>query len=93
MLQVSLPNVAVEDYTRKDPVSLKANVVVYGPYSDILPFAVLPLRLHFENNAPFAVATSLVREIEVSHWGNIYVEEAYTVVSTLSRFGAVWIWG
>jgi hypothetical protein len=28
-------------------------------------------------------ALSCVREIEVSHWGNIYVEETYEVVSDL----------
>jgi hypothetical protein len=27
---------------------------------------------------------SLVREIEVSHWGNIYVEETYEIVSVIS---------
>jgi len=27
--------------------------------------------------------TKLVREIEVSHWGNIYVEESYLIVSVI----------
>jgi len=31
--------------------------------------------LHFENNGPFIGAISLERIIEVSHWGNIAVEE------------------
>lgn len=33
--------------------------------------------------APLQVLT-LVREIEVSHWGNIYVEESYIIVSRRS---------
>lgn len=33
------------------------------------------LRVHEENNSPFISVTNLVRLIEVSHWGNIAVEE------------------
>jgi hypothetical protein len=36
--------------------------------------AVLPCRACAQVN-------KLVREIEVSHWGNIYVEETYEIVS------------
>ena len=31
--------------------------------------------LHFENNGPFIGVVALERIIEVSHWGNIAVEE------------------
>ena len=37
--------------------------------------------VHFENNSPFLHATRLVREVEVSHWGNVYVEEKYYIRS------------
>jgi len=33
------------------------------------------------NHAPFAKVTSCLREIEVSNWGNIAVEEHYDLVS------------
>lgn len=32
---------------------------------------------HFTNNFPFAKFSSMVREVEVSHWGSIAVEEIY----------------
>lgn len=32
------------------------------------------------NHAPFAKVTSCLREIEVSNWGNIAVEEHYDLV-------------
>jgi hypothetical protein len=35
------------------------------------------VQVHFENNSPFAVVEQLEREIEVSHWGNVYVTEHY----------------
>lgn len=55
--------------------------VTYGPYEDTdTPFAGERVQLHYVNNAPFAAATQLSRELEVSHWGNIYVEERYVVV-------------
>ncbi len=31
--------------------------------------------VHYENNAPFLAVSTLLRHIEVSHWGNIAVEE------------------
>ena len=33
------------------------------------------MTVHFENNNPFLSVNNLVRTIEVSHWGNIAVEE------------------
>lgn len=33
------------------------------------------LKIHYENNSPFLTITSMIRVIEVSHWGNIAVEE------------------
>lgn len=35
---------------------------------------------HTHTRARIPQAISLVREIEVSHWGNIYVEESYELV-------------
>jgi len=40
------------------------------------------LRVHEENNSPFLTVTSLDRVIEVSHWGNIAVEEHIDVKHT-----------
>ena len=33
--------------------------------------------VHYENNSPFLTLTSMMRVIEVSHWGNIAVEETF----------------
>lgn len=34
-----------------------------------------PLMVHYRNNAPFAKAAVAIREVEVSHWGNVAFEE------------------
>uniref|UniRef100_A0A914P7A3 Dolichyl-diphosphooligosaccharide--protein glycosyltransferase subunit 1 n=1 Tax=Panagrolaimus davidi TaxID=227884 RepID=A0A914P7A3_9BILA len=36
--------------------------------------------IHYENNAPFIVVTNLERIIEVSHWGNIAIEDQVEIV-------------
>lgn len=33
------------------------------------------MSIHYENNSPFLTVSKLTRTIEVSHWGNIAVEE------------------
>lgn len=38
--------------------------------------------VHFENNSPFLSVSPLVRHIEVSHWGNIAVEETLDIYHT-----------
>lgn len=70
-------NPRVESYTKVNPVKLADAELKYGPYENIPAFSSLPITIHYENNHPFAVVEELVREIEISHWGNIYVTENY----------------
>eukprot|EP00250_Pteridium_aquilinum_P001424 c11620_g1_i1 orf=429-2282(-) len=70
-------NPRVESYTKVNPVKLADNDLRYGPYEKIPAFSSLPITVHYENNQPFAVVEELVREIEISNWGNIYVTENY----------------
>lgn len=63
--------------------SVKADQVTYGPFEGVAPFNTGDeLRVHYMNHAPFAKVTSCLREIEVSNWGNIAVEEHYDLVHT-----------
>ena len=41
------------------------STIKYGPYQALAPFTQSPMYLHFPNNAPFAEADYLEREIEV----------------------------
>ena len=79
VIQVKLLSRVVESYHGARPVSKSGSTIKYGPYSGVAPFSGGTLTAHFENNSPFLDALSLTREIEVSHWGNVYVEEWYTV--------------
>lgn len=38
------------------------------------------MSVHYENNSPFLTVTTMERIIEVSHWGNIAVEETIDIL-------------
>ena len=61
------------------PTKRQGKVVTFGPYSDTAAYAFSPFSVHFENNNPFIRVTKLTRELEVSHWGNVYVDEKYYI--------------
>ncbi|CAG5136260.1 unnamed protein product [Candidula unifasciata] len=75
-------NTNVESYTKTKPVSQSDTTINYGPFEDTVPFSEAPLRVHEENNSPFLTVTYLERLVEVSHWGNIAVEEHVDVRHT-----------
>ena len=85
-LTVTLPSATnIESFSRVKPVAADGSQIVYGPYADVKPFtsgAPRNLIIHYENNSPFMAVTNLDRLIEVSHWGNIAVEETVQILHT-----------
>ncbi|EEF52899.1 dolichyl-diphosphooligosaccharide--protein glycosyltransferase subunit 1A [Ricinus communis] len=79
-LNVKLPDARIESYTKIENTKLHGSEIKYGPYENLPPFSYSPVVVHFETNQPFAVAQELVREIEISHWGNVQVTEYYNIV-------------
>lgn len=78
--KIILPSSSIENYSKNiKPVSLTEGTLNYGTYYDIAPFTEEELSVHFENNNPFLVVTSLSRSIEVSMWGNIAIEEVVDI--------------
>lgn len=76
---VKLPSQSTLSNSEEPPTVKKGDTIIYGAYLDVAPFRYSEMHLHFENNKPFITATSLVKEIEVSHWGNVAVEETYSI--------------
>jgi oligosaccharyltransferase complex subunit alpha (ribophorin I) len=73
---VKLPSAALESYSQEArPAVHKGDTINYGPYEGIQAYQQSPLKIHFENNTPFLTITKMVREIEVSHWGNVAITE------------------
>jgi len=67
-------------FTEQSPSKWSSEKLTYGPYENLKPFTKKEITLHYENNSPFLVATTVERIIEISHWGNIAVEEYIEVV-------------
>ncbi|KAF3446921.1 hypothetical protein FNV43_RR12101 [Rhamnella rubrinervis] len=79
-LSVKLPDARIESYTKLENTKIHGSEIKYGPYENLPPFSYSPIVVHFESNQPFAVAQELVREIEISHWGNVQVTEHYNLI-------------
>ncbi|CAK1601673.1 unnamed protein product [Parnassius mnemosyne] len=73
---------SVESFTKVKPFSQQDGTISYGPYSNIGPFTEKELSIHYKNNSPFLTVTRIERLIEVSHWGNIAVEETIEIEHT-----------
>eukprot|EP01112_Ceratiomyxa_fruticulosa_P012202 TRINITY_DN3370_c0_g1_i1.p1 TRINITY_DN3370_c0_g1~~TRINITY_DN3370_c0_g1_i1.p1 ORF type:complete len:585 (+),score=115.06 TRINITY_DN3370_c0_g1_i1:127-1881(+) len=72
---VKLATSAVESNSELEPTTLRGDTLTYGPYTDVAPYSNSPMGVHFENNSPFITITSMTKEFEISHWGNLAVEQ------------------
>jgi len=61
------------------PVNKQDTHITYGPYTNIPANKREELAVHYENNSPFLTITSMIRHIELSHWGNIAIEETFDI--------------
>ncbi|KAL3699451.1 hypothetical protein R1sor_017473 [Riccia sorocarpa] len=80
-----VPSFRVESFTKVEPSKIAEGEIKYGPYENVPALTHTPITAHFENNEPFAVVKNLEREIEISHWGNIYVTEKYHLTHAGAR--------
>ncbi|XP_018905586.2 dolichyl-diphosphooligosaccharide--protein glycosyltransferase subunit 1 [Bemisia tabaci] len=65
----------IESFSKLQPSKQVDKGVSYGPYENTEPFSEAGITVHYENNSPFLIITRLERTLEISHWGNIAVEE------------------
>jgi len=72
-----LASASVESYTKLAPHAARGSSIHFGPFKDTPALAYSPLMIHYLNNFPFAKFSTMQREVEVSHWGNVAVEEIY----------------
>lgn len=79
-LTLKLPEAKVESYTKMENSKLSGSDIKYGPYENVPALQFSPIAVHFVSNHPFPVAEELVREIEISHWGNIQITEHYNLI-------------
>jgi oligosaccharyltransferase complex subunit alpha (ribophorin I) len=61
------------------PMEIKGSKLTLGPYDNVPPFSFSHFSIHYQNSHPFAFFSEVEREIEVSHWGNVFMEDLYTL--------------
>jgi oligosaccharyltransferase complex subunit alpha (ribophorin I) len=77
---VTLPTDRAESYTQTPkPVVKSEQTITYGPYENVAALTRNDISLHYENNNPFLTVSNLNRWIEISHWGNVAVEETIDI--------------
>ncbi|XP_043934347.1 dolichyl-diphosphooligosaccharide--protein glycosyltransferase subunit 1 [Protopterus annectens] len=80
--RIKLASRNVESYTKLGNPSKSEDTLEYGPFKDVGSYSQDRLKVHYENNTPFLTVASMTRLIEVSHWGNIAVEETVDLKHT-----------
>lgn len=68
-------SVTPEDKATKSDTQITFNLGSADPWSKE------QLKVHFHHDKPFKKVAKLLREIQMSHWGNIYVEETYVIIN------------
>jgi len=81
----SLASSNIRSFTKQGKYSVDGNKIKYGPFSDVKPFSQEKVGIHFQNNEPILRATSVIRDYEVSHWGNVRVSETYNLLNAGAR--------
>jgi len=76
---VKLATAHIENKSEQSPTSVKGDIITYGPYVELPAYRYEELYVHFENNAHFLTITNLQKDFEISHWGNVAVEETYSL--------------
>lgn len=89
-LQVKLSSSTVLSLSGLAPTKRAGKVLTFGPYQNLSPTSNGHFTAHFENNNPFPRVTQLTREVEVSHWGNVYVDEKYYIKNAAAEHKGTW---
>jgi len=72
---VKLASTSIQSNSENSPTVVKGDTITYGPYNNIAPYSHSDLVVHYENNKPFLTVSLFERLLEISHWGNIAVED------------------
>lgn len=72
-------NVNKEDvhFTSEKPSAQTGNKIRYGPYANVEPLSFASTQIFYTYPWPLPKFTTATRDIYVSHWGQIAVDEYY----------------
>lgn len=73
---------AVKSFEPKEATPDNSGNFKLGPFSHINAWESAPLRVHYKSTAKFVTMEEVEREVEVSLWGNVAVEEHFSCTHT-----------
>jgi oligosaccharyltransferase complex subunit alpha (ribophorin I) len=75
-LIVKLQSSQIESKTEDASAKVDGEKITYGPFTDVPAYSSEELKIHYRNGAPFVVAESVRRHVDIgSGWGSTTVEE------------------
>jgi oligosaccharyltransferase complex subunit alpha (ribophorin I) len=67
----------IVSYDESEGMKVVDEGIKYGPFKNIKPLTFEIVRLSFTYTEPFILLKEAIRSIEISHWGNIALEEYF----------------
>merc|ERR1712226_1706220 len=75
-ISVSMPSTKINSYEpRINGAKRNGRTINYGPFKDLPKNQKIEMNYHFLANIPYLTTHYLLRQIEVSHWGNVNVRD------------------
>jgi oligosaccharyltransferase complex subunit alpha (ribophorin I) len=71
--------------TEIDSGEVRGRSVRYGTYKDVKPLHSHPIFIHVNYDSPIPVFTKASREVTLSHWSSIGVEEEYKMTNNVAK--------
>lgn len=69
------PNYSIKLFRELRPYQIAGNRLLCGTYEDVDAFSSHPAIFYFMHNIPLIFSPKIVREVKVSHWGSVAIED------------------
>lgn len=69
------------EYYNVDPSQISSKAIAYGPFQDLPPLSFKQFTLFFVMPYPLPYFSKATRDIFVSHWGNIAIDEYFYIMN------------
>jgi len=64
-----------ESFSPQEDTQSAGIKLTIGPLTNVKPFTLEPFDGHYMNNSPFLLISEMTREVTISHWTRIHVDE------------------
>jgi oligosaccharyltransferase complex subunit alpha (ribophorin I) len=72
------------------PVSVTSDTIKLGPYTNVPPRAHEPVSVRYRDDSGVFVAHHALRQMHISHWGNVAVKEEFRIENAGAKYVGRW---